>query len=270
MEQGIKRIVLARELSISEIAQMRKRLPEKLELEMFVHGAMCVSYSGRCLLSNYIAARDANRGECAQPCRWTYELRERGTNGAHFGIEQDENGTFLLNSRDLRLINYLPEIIAAGVTSLKIEGRMKSLAYVATVTNAYRMALDEYQRAGGNYKTPEAVLRELEYASHRPYTTGFALGDPGPDGQNPQSAAYVSDATIAAVVEAYDPLEGRALVTQRNKFCDGEELRILSPRDIGRRFFVSGIQTEDGTQRQSAPHPKERLWIGSGRTSPAR
>ena len=263
MEHGVRRIILARELSILEITRMRDQLPKELELEMFVHGAMCISYSGRCLLSNYIAGRDANRGECAQPCRWTYELRERGTDGAYYGIEQDENGTFLLNSRDLRLIEYLPQLIAAGVTSLKIEGRMKSLAYVATVTNAYRMALDEYWRTGEGYRVPEAVLRELEYASHRPYTTGFALGDPGAEGQNTRSAAYVSDAAIAAVVEAYDPGTGRALVTQRNKFTDGEVLLILSPGDTSRRFLVSGIRTEDGTQRQSAPHPKERLWIGA-------
>ena len=145
-EQGVKRIILARELSIKQIKAMRQRLPEDLELEMFVHGAMCVSYSGRCLLSNYINGRDSNRGECAQPCRWQYELREKGSNGEYFTIEQDERGSFIMNSRDMRLIEYIPDIVDAGIMSLKIEGRMKSIAYVATVVNAYRMALDEYKR----------------------------------------------------------------------------------------------------------------------------
>lgn len=264
-EQGVERVILARELSIEEIKQMRRELPDSLELEMFVHGAMCISYSGRCLLSNYLNGRDSNRGECAQPCRWKYELREKGSDGEFFTMEQDDAGTFIMNSRDLRLIEYLPEIIDAGIMSLKIEGRMKSIAYVATVVNAYRMALNEYQRSkneGIPYKVPELVMNELELASHRPYTTGFAFGEPGPGGQETRSGGYISDGAIAAVVLSYDEQSKTALVAQRNKFVDGEELYILSPGDVGRSFAVSGMKNMDGEVVESAPHPKEKLYIG--------
>ena len=264
-EQGVERVILARELSIAEIKQMRSRLPQSLELEMFVHGAMCISYSGRCLLSNYLNGRDSNRGECAQPCRWKYEIREKGTDGEFFTMEQDDRGTFIMNSRDLRLIEYLPEIIDAGIMSLKIEGRMKSIAYVATVVNAYRMALDEYSRSkelGIPYKVPELVMKELELASHRPYTTGFAFGEPGPGGQETGAGGYISDGAIAAVVQSYDSENKTALIAQRNKFTDGEELIILSPGDIGRSFIVKGMKNTEGEAVQSAPHPKQRLYIG--------
>ena len=257
--------MLARELSIAEIKQMRSKLPQSLELEMFIHGAMCISYSGRCLLSNYLNGRDSNRGECAQPCRWKYEIREKGSNGEFFTMEQDEKGTFIMNSRDLRLIEYLPEVIDAGIMSLKIEGRMKSIAYVATVVNAYRMALDEYSRSqelGIPYKVPELVMKELELASHRPYTTGFAFGEPGPGGQETGAGGYISDGAIAAVVQAYDAESKIATIAQRNKFVDGEELMILSPRDIGRSFTVKGMKNTDGEAVESAPHPKEKLYIG--------
>ncbi len=262
-EAGIRRIILARELSLREIRAMRAALPESLELEIFVHGAMCVSYSGRCLLSNYIAGRDSNRGECAQPCRWTYELRERGREGEYFGIEQDELGTFILNARDMNLIEYLPEVIGTGACSLKIEGRMKSIAYVATVVNAYRMALDHYA-ASPEEALPQAVAKELDYASHRPYTTGFAFGDPGPEGQAAASADYVSGAEISAVVLSYDAETQTAHIAQRNRFMDGDTLSILSPGDTGRAFTVRGIRNEAGEAQQSAPHPKQKLFIGCG------
>ena len=262
---GAKRVVLAREMSLQDIAALRDKTPPELEIEAFVHGAMCMSISGRCLLSNYMAGRDANRGQCAQPCRWQYELREKGSNGEYFTIEQDERGSFIMNSRDMRLIEYIPEIVDAGIMSLKIEGRMKSIAYVATVVNAYRMAIDEYKRSideGREYKVPASVMRELELASHRPYTTGFAFGDPGAEGQETRSGGYVADGAIAAVVISYDGRTGTAFVAQRNKFYDGEELSILSPGDIGRSFKVSGITNEAGERVQSTPHPKEKLYIG--------
>ncbi len=260
-EAGVRRIVLARELSLAQVKAMRAALPDALELEIFVHGAMCVSYSGRCLLSNYIAGRDSNRGECAQPCRWTYELRERGRGGEYFGIEQDAHGTYLLNARDMNLIAHLPAVLDTGACSLKVEGRMKSVAYVATVVNAYRMALDHYA------KTPDAPLppeipKELDYASHRPYTTGFAFGNPGAAGQAPKSADYVSDAQISAVVLSYDAEAQIAHVAQRNRFFDGDTLSILSPGDVSRAFAVRGIRSEAGEPQQSAPHPKQRLFIG--------
>lgn len=258
-EQGISRIVLAREMTLDEVKTLRAHTPETLELEMFVHGAMCISYSGRCLLSNYLDGRDSNRGECVQPCRWAYEMREKGSDGGYVTIEQDEKGCFVLNAKDLNLIRYLDRIMDAGVCSLKIEGRMKSVAYVATVTNAYRMALDVLARG----ETPPAyVYAELDKASHRPYWTGFALGDPGIDGQANQSAQYETDMDIAAVVLDYDATKHQALVEQRNRFFDGDTLSILSPNDVQRAFTVEGIWTQDGEARESAPHPKERLYLG--------
>ena len=237
-EQGVERIVLARELTLGEIADMRKKLPDSLELEAFVHGAMCVSYSGRCLLSNYIAGRDSNRGECVQPCRWSYEFRERGKNGEFFTLETEPNGSYILNSRDMCLVEHLKEIVDSGVVSLKIEGRMKSILYVATVVNAYRMALDGADMA--------AVLGELDRVSHRPYTTGFMLGD---------SAELMAPES-----------KRTALVEQRNRFFDGDELHILSPGDVMRSFRVNGITNEAGEALDNAPHPCERLIIGCSET----
>lgn len=263
--QGIKRIILARELTLNEICEMRKRLPKSLELEVFVHGAMCVSYSGRCLLSNYIAGRDSNKGECAQPCRWTYEMRETGTNGEHFTIEQDDIGTYILNSRDMCLIEHLPQLIDAGVSSLKIEGRMKSIAYVATVVNAYRMALDalyEARTAGKEFVLPQRILREVSYASHRPYTTGFIFGESKENGQETHFSAYLQDAEISATVLEYDAEAKEAYIEQRNRFFAGDTLNVLSPGDVGREFRVGYIRNEAGELVDSAPHPKERLYIG--------
>lgn len=263
-EQGISRIILARELTIAQIASMRKKLPQTLELEAFVHGAMCVSYSGRCLLSNYIAGRDCNRGECAQPCRWTYELRETGSDGLYFPVEQDERGTYILNSRDMCLINRLPELINAGIMSLKIEGRMKSVYYVAATVNAYRMALEEYARCieqGEEYTPAAAITAELESVSHRPYSEGFATGSPESFGQYTKSASYIGDADIAATVISYDEKACRAYLQQRNKFSIGDTLKILSPGDIGRSFVVADILGEFGDMLDSVPHPKERVFV---------
>lgn len=273
-EQGVSRIVLARELTLNEIRTLRSRIPDALELEMFVHGAMCVSYSGRCLLSNYLDGRDSNRGECVQPCRWSYEIREKGKNGEYFPVEQDERGSFILNSRDMCLAPYLKEIEEAGISCIKIEGRMKSILYVATATNAYRMALD-----GAPIET---VMRELMRLSHRPYTTGFAFresekcrgGTYGKDrslnilyGENPEelmeykTGGYTQEARIAAVVLDYDEEKKLAHIEQRNNFKAGDTLNILAPNDVARGFTVRRILTEAGEERDSAPHPKERLFI---------
>ena len=283
-EQGVSRIVLARELTLEEIKLLRPRIPDELELEMFVHGAMCVSYSGRCLLSNYIDGRDSNRGECVQPCRWNYEVennkvltadfRESGKNGEYFTIEDDGKGSFILNSRDMCLAPYLKEIEEAGVSCIKIEGRMKSILYVATATNAYRMALD-----GAPIET---VMRELMRLSHRPYTTGFAFresekcrgGTYGKDrslnimyGENPlelmeyHTGGYTQSAQISAVVLGYDPEKKLALIEQRNNFKPGDTLGILAPSDVSRSFTVTEIFDEAGESVPSAPHPKERLFI---------
>lgn len=283
-DQGISRIVLARELTLGEIRVLRSRIPDELELEMFVHGAMCVSYSGRCLLSNYIDGRDSNRGECVQPCRWNYEIennrvltaniREHGKNGEYFTVEDDGKGSFILNSRDMCLAPYLHEIEEAGVSCIKIEGRMKSILYVATATNAYRMALDGAPM--------ELVMRELLRLSHRPYTTGFAFresekcrgGTFGKErslnilyGGRPdelmeyQTGGYTQESQISAVVLGWDPEKREALIEQRNNFKIGDTLGILAPSDVSRSFAVSSIRTEDGQERESAPHPKERLVI---------
>ncbi len=252
-EQGIERIVLARELKLSEIKAMREKLPETLELEAFVHGAMCVSYSGRCLLSNYIAGRDSNRGECVQPCRWSYEVRERGSNGEYFTLISEKEGSFIMNSRDMCMAEHLDEIIDSGIISLKIEGRMKSILYVATVVNAYRMALD-----GADMRL---VMDELNRISHRPYTTGFMLDD-GADLMAEDSGGYIQDYRIAAVVLEYDSEKKIAHIEQRNRFFDGDELSILSPGDVSRSFKVRGITNEAGEAVDGAPHPCERLFIG--------
>ena len=252
-EQGISRIVLARELKLSEIAEMRRKLPETVELEAFVHGAMCVSYSGRCLLSNYIAGRDSNRGECVQPCRWSYEFRERGKNGEFFTLETEKSASYIFNSRDMCMAEHLDELIDSGIISLKIEGRMKSILYVATVVNAYRMALD-----GADIGT---VMDELNRISHRPYTTGYMLENDG-EMTAPAAGDYIQDYRIAAVVLDYDSETKTALIEQRNRFFDGDELSILSPGDVKRRFRVRGIRNEAGETVDSAPHPCERLYIG--------
>ncbi len=263
-EQGVKRIILARELTLDQIRTIRDKTPDTLELEMFVHGAMCVSYSGRCLLSNYITDRDANRGECAQPCRWTYELRERGKDGEYFSIEQDERGTYILNSRDLKLIEHIADIIDTGVCSLKIEGRMKSVSYVATVVNAYRIALNAYGEAlrqNKPFRLPEGLEYELDSVSHRPYTTAFVLSADNPSIQNTKSSGYVSDAKICGVVLDYNEENKTAFIRQRNRFFKGDELEALSPGKIGRKFTVERIVDEDGTEQTSAPHPNQRLHI---------
>lgn len=264
--QGIKRIVLARELSLQEIREIQMDTPEALELEIFIHGAMCVSYSGRCLLSNYLNGRDSNHGECAQPCRWTYELRERGTDGAYFPIEQDGLGTYILNSRDLNLMPHLHEVCRLGVSSLKIEGRMKSIYYVAGVVNAYRMALDRLAALpedSGFHGPWNDLLQELEKVSHRPFTSGFAFGDPASEGQAAHSAQYLQSHELSARVLAYDAGAERVLVEQRNRFFEGDELELLAPGEINKAVYVAYIETEDGLRIQHAPHPKQKLWLPS-------
>lgn len=257
-EQGIERIVLARELTLKQIAEMRRKLPETLELEAFVHGAMCVSYSGRCLLSNYIDGRDSNRGECVQPCRWSYEVRERGKNGEYFTIVSERDGSFILNSRDMNMVSHLNEIIDSGIVSLKIEGRMKSILYVATVVNAYHMALDGCDM--------QVVRNELNHVSHRPYTTGFMLDNDAMGSTDelmaPESGGYIQNFQISAVVLGYDEETKTAHIEQRNRFFDGDELMILSPKDVLRKFTVHGIRTEDDVVQDNAPHPCQRLFIG--------
>ena len=236
---GADTVVLARETPLEDIRKIRANTPRELRLEAFVHGAMCVSFSGRCLLSNYFTGRDANRGQCAQPCRWKYHLVEETRPGEYFEITED-GGTYILNSRDMRMIEHLPELLDAGVSSLKIEGRMKSAYYAAVVTNAYRHALDAAIK--GESLDPLWV-RETEMVSHRPYTTGFYFGEPG---QHYAEASYFSDASVAAVVESCDA-DGAAVLTQRNKIACGDRLELLLPEGAPLGFSAGELWDEDGS-----------------------
>jgi len=249
-DMGAKRVVLARELSLDDIATLRAKTPMELEIETFVHGAMCVSFSGRCLLSNYLIDRDANRGQCAQPCRWKFHLVEERRPGEYFQISED-NGTYILNSRDMRMIEHIPELMAAGVDSLKIEGRAKSSYYAAAVTNAYRHAVDAALRGE---PLDEIWVQETEHVSHREYSTGFYYDHSGP-GQFYGSAMYFTDCDVAAYVEdCGDDLVGK--LTQRNKFSVGDTLSLITP-DGGRpvTFTAQGMKNAEGEDLETLPHP---------------
>ncbi len=237
-ELGADTVVLARETPLADIRQIRANTPPELRLEAFVHGAMCVSFSGRCLLSNYLTGRDANRGQCAQPCRWKYHLVEETRPGQYFEITED-GGTYILNSRDMRMIEHIPALLEAGVSSLKIEGRMKSAYYTAVTTNAYRHALDA---ALAGQPLDPLWVRETEKCSHRPYTTGFYFGEPG---QHYAEASYFSTAEIAAVVQSCDG-EGNALLTQRNRIFPGDTLELLLPQGAPISFPAGELFDEDG------------------------
>ena len=249
-EMGASRAVLARELSLAEIRQIRDNAPAGIALETFVHGAMCVSFSGRCLLSNYLAGRDANRGECAQPCRWKYHLVEEKRSDEAFDITEDDGGTYILNSNDLCLIEHLPELMDAGIESFKIEGRMKSAYYAAVVTNAYRHAIDE---AASGLPLSPVWLAELQKLSHRKYCTGFYFGEPGQYyGKN--DTLYFAQADVCAVVESCDE-DGYATLTHRNRFGTGDEVELLTSDGEPVRFTVGPMTDEDGAPIPEAIHP---------------
>lgn len=249
---GAQRVVLARELSLAEIRTIRANTPPELELEAFVHGAMCVSFSGRCLLSNYLTGRDANRGRCAQPCRWKYGLTEAKRPGQVFDITEDEQGTYIFNSRDMCMIDHLPALLDAGITSLKIEGRTKSAYYVGAVTNAYRHALDD--AIAGRPLAP-VWQREVLQISHRPYSTGFYFGEPG---QYTANSAYFAGAEVCAVVEGTAP-DGRAVLTQRNKFCAGDTLELITNDAPPVTFTAEALCDADGLPLETVPHPMQRF-----------
>ena len=243
---GADTVVLARELSLEEIRKIRANTPAELRLEAFVHGAMCVSFSGRCLLSNYLTGRDANRGECAQPCRWKYALMEEKRPGQYFEISED-NGTFIMNSQDLNMIEHLQDLADAGVSSFKIEGRTKSAYYTAAVTNAYRHAVDAIAVRD---EVPEVWIRETDMVSHRPYCTGFYLGKPGQVTEGPN---YFSGADVMAVVEHCDE-EGNAVLTQRNKFSRGDTLELLTPESEPVSFTAERLFNTYGEEIEDARH----------------
>ena len=245
-DMGADRVVLARETPMEDIRKIRANTPKELEIEAFVHGAMCVSFSGRCLLSNYLTGRDANRGACAQPCRWKYHLVEEKRPGAYFEISEDK-GTHIMNSRDMCMIEHIPELIDAGVTSFKIEGRMKSAYYAAAVTNAYRHAIDYALRGE---ELPQVWIDELNKVSHRPYCTGFYYGDPG---QHFAEASYFSDAYVCAVVENCAD-DGFAELTQRNRFCVGDMVELLTNEGEPISFAVTELWDENGEAITATPH----------------
>ena len=258
---GASRVVLARELDIKEIQNISKENPD-IELEAFVHGAMCISYSGRCLLSNYLTNRDSNHGECVQACRWKYSVTEESRPNDKFDLEEDERGTYIFNSKDLCLIDHLDEIIDSGIYSLKVEGRMKSSYYVATVINAYRRALDylmDCKRQGKTYKTPAFLREELEKASHRKYTTGFMFSDGKPT-QNYESSIQEQNSKFMAIV--LEKQDGKILVEQRNKFVVGDTLEILSPSDkFNKTLKIEKMTDENGSELIEAKNVQQKIWI---------
>lgn len=258
---GLKRVVLARELSLGDVGEIHSFVPG-MELETFVHGAMCISYSGRCLLSNYLNGRDANRGECVQACRWSYQLRERNKGGEYYPIEEDGRGTYILNSKDLNMINHIDELIAAGVVSLKIEGRMKSEYYLATVVNAYRRAIDEYYKIGDKYKKNTMFYDELTKTNHRAFTTAFNLGK-NPDTINLQDSQSAGSKQFAAIVT--DCVDGVVTVEMRNRFRRGDVLEILSPSEnFNKTFTVGKMIDENGDIVEDAKMVQQKLKLEIG------
>jgi len=258
---GAKRVVAARELSMKEIKEIRQNIPEDLDVEAFIHGAMCISYSGRCLLSNYFTGRDANHGACTHPCRWKYAVVEEQRPGEYLPVYENERGTYIFNSKDLCMIEHIPELVDAGVDSYKIEGRMKTALYVATVARTYRKAIDDYFESEEKYRANMPwYLDEISRCTYRQFTTGFYFGKPSNEAQIYDNNTYVNEYTYLGIVGSVDE-QGRAKIEQRNKFSVGDKIEIMKPdgRDI--EAIVKGIVNEKGQSVESAPHPKEVLYI---------
>jgi len=253
---GVKRVVLARELNLDEIAEIRAKTPKELEIETFVHGSMCVSFSGRCLLSSYLTHRDANRGDCAQPCRWEYALMESKRPGQYMPISEDQSGTYILNSKDMCMIEHIPELIKAGVTSLKIEGRAKSSYYVSVVTNAYRMAINQYMQFPNETVSPW-IVEELNKISHREYSTGFYFGtEPG---QVYSNGGYVRDYDVIAICDGYS--DGVATLSQRNRFFKGDTADVLEAGNQSYNVVFDDIYDQDWNPIDSAPHAMMTVYL---------
>ena len=261
--QGVKRVVAAREVSLAELAEIRENTPKSLAIEAFAHGAMCISISGRCLLSNYLAGRDSNLGACTHPCRWQYHLVEESRPGEYFPIEEGQEGTYIFNSKDLCMVEHLPELQKAGVESLKIEGRMKTPLYVAMVTKIYREALDDLAQSPERYETKKEYYKKmLSQVSHRSYTTGFYLHKPGAEEQVYDSADYIKRIDfVGKVLKASYKEDELALVEQRGKFKAGEELFLLPVKGEMVSFVVEQILDESGNSQESAPHAQQKLLI---------
>lgn len=265
-KMGAKRVILARELSLDEIKEIRANIPEELEIEAFVHGSMCISYSGRCLLSNYLTGRDANRGACTQPCRWEYkmiraEFEEVKRKDEHLVMIEEAGDSFTFSSRDLCMIEHIPELAESGLSCLKIEGRMKSSCYVGAVTNAYRMAIDSYFADPTGYKYDPTWLCELESVCHRQYCTGFFFGETVDNANVCETPGYIKEQAALAVCDGYDEESGRAYFTQKNKFSVGERIEILVPGKTAVPFTVDAIYGEKGEPIESTPHPMMKFSV---------
>ena len=258
-DMGADRIVLARELPLEDIAEIRARTPSSLELETFVHGSMCISYSGRCLLSNVRAGRDANPGNCAQPCRWNYAVVEEKRPGQYYPVFEDERGTYVFNSKDMCLIDHIPELVNAGIDSFKIEGRVKTAYYAAVITNAYRRAVDKYAAEGSRYILPDAIKNEIYKVSHRDYYTGFYFHD-DKNGEYRDDAAYIRDWDVCAYVLGRAE-NGLCRVVQKNKFSKGEKLELLSPGKDPVDFIAEDMYDMVMNQLDSATHHKMKLYL---------
>lgn len=263
-KQGAKRVVSARELSLKEIRQIRDNIPDEMEIESFMHGAMCISYSGRCLLSSFMAGRDANRGECTHPCRWKYSVVEEQRPGQYMPVYENERGTYIFNSKDLCMIEHIPEMLDAGIDSFKIEGRMKTALYVATVARTYGLAIDEYLKDSELYRSRIPFYKsEISKCTYRQYTTGFFFGKPDENTQIYDTNTYVKEYTYLGVVGETNS-SGLYGIEQRNKFSVGEEIEVMKPDGENITVTVKRITDESGKDMESAPHPKQKLFVDLG------
>ena len=261
---GAKRVVSARELSLEEIGEIRKHIPEDMEIESFIHGAMCISYSGRCLLSNYFTGRDANQGACTHPCRWKYAVVEEKRPGEYLPVEEDDRGTYIFNSKDLCMVEYIPEMMEAGIDSFKIEGRMKTALYVATVARTYRKAIDDYKTSPELYRSNMDYYREeISKCTYRQFTTGFYFGKTTEESQIYDSNTYIREYTYLGMVEQADT-QGRIVLEQRNKFAVGETIEAMLFDGTNQERVVQEIRDDEGNIMESAPHPKQRLHVELG------
>ena len=252
--QGAKRVVSARELSLEEIGELRRNIPDDLEIETFIHGAMCISYSGRCLLSNYLTGRDANLGACTHPCRWKYYVMEETRPGEYFPVMENERGTYIFNSKDLCMVEHIPELVAAGIDSFKVEGRMKTALYVATVARAYRRAIDDFFESEEKYRENLPLYREeIEKCTYRSYTTGFFFGKPGSNAQVYDNNDYNKEYTYLGF--AVKAEQNRLTMQQRNKFCVGDTVEIMEFDGSSRYAKVLAMEDEEGNEMTSCPHP---------------
>lgn len=262
--QGVKRVILARELSFDEISEIRAKTPPALELESFIHGAMCISYSGRCLISNYMAGRDANRGACAQPCRWEYNLVEKTRPGEYFPVEETEDGTFFFNSKDLCMIEQIPDLIRSGLDSLKIEGRMKTIYYVASIVRAYRKAIDEFYKDPEGYVYDPKWYEELQKVSHREFTNGFYNQKPTNEDQLYTTSSYIRTYDFIGVVQSYDIKTGIATIEQRNHFRKGDKIEIIGPDYYYSEHVIEDMYDANDNLIEVAPHAKMTVKLPLG------